>query len=645
MMVSTFLLACYFYFIHRLKRQNYLLAWSIAWLFLFVHVVAGGLSHSPDGTALDRRLFELSQFFMASSALAFYCAARLYAGLKVPVRALAVVTVVFAAWPVVNINQIWNVPPIVLAVGFIQLFVAYTFLQEGRKQESRADVLMAVAFIGWGLLDFTAAFRNFLPIMQRPGLLPLTFLPQLFTCVLMVMAVYEEERRRVERNMLALSSLNLATSSVVGGEIQKMLAQALERVLNVVRIPVGALCLQNDEGSEPATIIVVGLNDSFVASLREANLESYLVNLVARLGGLVVFRDLTRDANWEALEKEESFLQVRRVLLSQGLRTVVGISLQTKEHVFGSLLLGTPDNRNFTPAERRLLLALGQQIGTSVENSYLIKQTARRSEELHILNDIGRALSSTLDLDTLLVRIYSEMRRVLDVTNFFIAFDRARTREIRMEMEVIEGQQLPKRSRASGNHMIEYIVRTGQPLLVSEKFKEEAQRLGFEPRRNFGSVCAVPLIRYDRTVGVIGVHSTKERVFDAGHVEFLRVLASEAGIAMENARLFEEEQKKSRQLTLINSVSSHAITTLDPDEMLAKIAAEMEKQLAVRSHRHRHPRLLGERIGRAGRIGRPPRSCRPPHRARRRIGWTGRAQQPDHCCPRGHAFFAAAGSA
>ena len=78
----------------------------------------------------------------------------------------------------------------------------------------------------------------------------------------------------------------------------------------------------------------------------------------------------------------------------------------------------------------------------------------------------------------------------------------------------------------------------------------------------------------------MAVHSAKERLFDEGHVEFLRVLASEAGIAMENARLFAEEQKKSRQLTLINNVSSHAITTLDPDEMLAKIAAEMEKHLS-----------------------------------------------------------------
>src|ERR1035441_2454280 len=128
--------------------------------------------------------------------------------------------------------------------------------------------------------------------------------------------------------------------------------------------------------------------------------------------------------------------------------------------------------------------------------------------------------------------------------------------------------------------MVEYVVLSGQPLLIREHFREETKRLGFEALRMMGSVCAVPLILYDRSVGVMAVYSAKEKAFDEGHVEFLRVLASEAGIAMENARLFAEEQKKSRQLTLINNVSSHAITTPDPDEMLAKIAAEMEKHLA-----------------------------------------------------------------
>ena len=87
----------------------------------------------------------------------------------------------------------------------------------------------------------------------------------------------------------------------------------------------------------------------------------------------------------------------------------------------------------------RLLLALGHQIGMAVENSYLIQQTARRSEELHILNEIGRALSSTLEPDALFERIYSEMQRLLDVKSLFIAFYDRKSEQIRFEIEVIEG--------------------------------------------------------------------------------------------------------------------------------------------------------------------------------------------------------------
>ena len=211
--------------------------------------------------------------------------------------------------------------------------------------------------------------------------------------MLMVMALYEEEKRRIERNMLALSNLNLATSSFVGGEIQRMLSQALDRVLGVVRrLPRRrALFLHHGDPQGPTSVVAVGLSDEFCRATQDEGLDDYLVSLVARLGGLLGFRDL-RDDSLSALEKEKSVRRFRELALAQGLRSVVAISLQAKEQAFGVLLLGTPDNRRFTPAELRLLLALGHQIGMAVENSYLIQQTSRRSEELHVLNEIGRAL-------------------------------------------------------------------------------------------------------------------------------------------------------------------------------------------------------------------------------------------------------------
>ncbi len=210
----------------------------------------------------------------------------------------------------------------------------------------------------------------------------------------------------------------------------------------------------------------------------------------------------------------------------------------------------------------------------------MARQTPRRGDELHILNEIGRALGSTLELDLLLERIYAEMRRLVEVSSFVIASHDTKADQIRFEIEVTEGERLPRRSRPAGNHLLEYVLRTRQPLLIRERFGEETQRLGIEPLRQVGSMCAVPLVLYDRAVGVMMVHSPKEGVFDEGHQELLRVLANEASIAIENARLFTEEQKKSRHLTLINNVSGHAITTLNPVEMLEKIATEIETSLA-----------------------------------------------------------------
>ena len=572
LLLGTFLLAVFFASLYRIKRQSYLTTLAAAWLAMSVHL-AGTIA--IQSAVLPAWTATLNDWILALSALGFFAAVRVYAGQKVQSREVVAAAALAAIWALAY-SRSWIGAPLGLGVGLVYFLIARVFWQESRKQESLADRWLAIIFITWGVVRILGSFEGKISWLAGKDMLPALMLPGLFFGVVMVMAVYEEERRRVERNMVALSNLNLATSSFVGGEIQKMLAQALDRVLNVARIPAGALCLHYGESDGPTSVVATGLSEKFCSEIQEGGRDRYFVSLVSSLGGLVVLRNLAADSDYQALEKEESFGKWRRLLLEQGLKTAVGISLQAKERVFGVLLLGTPDNRNFTASERRLLLALGHQIGMAVENSYLIQQTARRSEELHILNEIGRALSSTLDLDLLFERIYAEMKRLLDVNSFFIAFHDRKSTEVRFELEVVEGERLAKRTRPAGNHLVEYLVRTRQPLLIREQFFEETKRLGFEPARQAGSFCGVPLILYDRAIGVMAVHSKQERVFDEGHVELLRVLASEAGIAIENARLFSEEQKKTRQLQLVNDISGHAIRTLNPEEMLSKIVEEIE---------------------------------------------------------------------
>src|SRR5262249_20826837 len=148
--------------------------------------------------------------------------------------------------------------------------------------------------------------------------------------------------------------------------------------------------------------------------------------------------------------------------------------------------------------------------------------------------------------------------------------------EMHFDLEMIDGMRMPKRSRQAGNHLTEYVIRTRQPVLIRDNFEAEVKKLGVDPIRNNGCFCCVPLVAYDHAIGAMAVYSDHERIFDEGHLELMRVLASEASIAIENARLFHEERTKARHLSLLNTISRNAIATLNPDEMLAKITEQLE---------------------------------------------------------------------
>jgi diguanylate cyclase (GGDEF)-like protein/putative nucleotidyltransferase with HDIG domain len=571
LLLATLLVGVFFAYVYSLKRQTYLLLWTAAWVFYSLHYLGPGLAPALASasffTSFDHALFALA-------GICFFLGTQLYIRQQLWLLPAIGAAVVLVVWSALNGLQIFSISSY-LPASLIFIAVGFLFWRESQHHETLADRLLSIAFVIWGLLFLVFPLLRLSPEDADEAIRPISSIPTAFVSMLLVMAVYEEEKRRVERNMLALSNLNLATSSFVGGEIQRMLAQALDRVLGVVRLPAGALFLHHGDPTGPTSVVSAGIPDDFCRKAQEEGLDDYLVGLVSRLGGLLGFRDL-RDDNLSALERDEPIRRFRELALQQGLRSVVVISLQAKEQAFGLLLLGTPDSRRFAPAELRLLLALGHQIGMAVENSFLIQQTSRRSEELHVLNEIGRALSSTLNREDLLTRIWEELRRLFDVQNLYIASLDPVHDAIRFELEMVDGVRQPPRSRPAGNHITEYVLRTRQPVLIHEHYVTEIKKLGVDPIRTCGSFCGVPLVAYDHAIGVLCIFSDQDRAFDEGHLELLRVLASEASIAIENARLFNEERTKARHLSLLNLISRDAIATLNPDEVLAKITEQLE---------------------------------------------------------------------
>jgi len=193
---------------------------------------------------------------------------------------------------------------------------------------------------------------------------------------------------------------------------------------------------------------------------------------------------------------------------------------------------------------------------------------------------------------------------------------------------------MPKRARPAGNHITEYIIRTRQPVLIRDNYVGEMKKLGVDPLRTKGCFCGVPLVAYDHAIGAMAVYSDHERAFDEGHLELLRVLASEASIAIENARLFSEERTKARHLSLLNTISRNAIATLNPDEMLAKITEQLEAGLTLRSHRHRRAGLRDTGSGDPSRSGQASRDPGAAYFHWRRPDRPRRAQWPHGVIPR-----------
>src|SRR5690348_4681322 len=575
------LAAGFFTYLQRIKPQRYLQAWTIGWYVLVVHDLTLALTYrmgaSPLGVPGWVMLLDTS--LLAASGVAFFCAARLYVNLKAWPAAGWLMGTWFGLYALsVRFGNLWIARPIGMMA--VSLAVAFVFWQAARRRESHGDWVLATAFAGWAIIPLVRLAFGPLTRPAETEFMVIASFPSLLAAVVMVMVLYEDQKRRVQLNILALSSLNLTTSSFMGGEIQKTLVEALERVLSVVGLPSGLLSLRGHGSDEAGVTAAVGIDTAFRRAIGEDGLDKEFLQMVSRLGGMVVFRELEHDNSWRALEHEVVFLRFRQLAMTHGLRTVIAISLQSKEGPFGLLLLSSPENRRFTQAELRLLLTLGHQIGMAVENSYLIQQTTRRSEELHLLNEIGRALSSTLDVDELFNKIFAALKRMFDVSNFYVAMYDAEENQIRFELEITEGIRLPKRSRPFGDHLTEYIIRTRQPLLIRQNLMEEAVKLGLKPAQEFGSFCGVPLVAYDKAIGVMALRGLPENLYDEGHLEMMRVLASEASIAIENARLFREEQTKSRHLALLNSISRHAITTQNPEEMLARVAEQLERGLA-----------------------------------------------------------------
>jgi GAF domain-containing protein len=168
------------------------------------------------------------------------------------------------------------------------------------------------------------------------------------------------------------------------------------------------------------------------------------------------------------------------------------------------------------------------------------EQLGMRNRELGVLNDIGAALSSTLELDTVAERIYEQASRILDTHNFYIALHDAESGTISFPIRIENRQRLPPiAQRPAANGLTEHVIRTGKPQLINGDVLETAHALGLAPiGRPSTSWLGVPLNADGRAIGVIAIQDHEgARRYEDHDLEVLTLIAGQAAAAVRNAQL------------------------------------------------------------------------------------------------------------
>ncbi|MGH9394889.1 MAG: sensor domain-containing diguanylate cyclase [Terriglobales bacterium] len=214
--------------------------------------------------------------------------------------------------------------------------------------------------------------------------------------------------------------------------------------------------------------------------------------------------------------------------------------------------------------------------GAPPEQVHLFRQSVRRSREFEILTHIGTALSSSLDSGALLQAIHTQLHKLMDVRNFYVAFQDLECDCIRFAFEVEDGERIPPRSRPRAQALTEHVIATGQPLLIARDVDLYIRQHGLtasgRPAKNW---LGVPVLLQGQPCGVIAVQSKEqEDAFDTEHLRVLEILAGQAGVALDNARLFAEVQRDAGQKSFLNHIARLSISTLSPAQMLSTVVSE-----------------------------------------------------------------------
>jgi PAS domain S-box-containing protein len=226
---------------------------------------------------------------------------------------------------------------------------------------------------------------------------------------------------------------------------------------------------------------------------------------------------------------------------------VVG-GIRVAGELMGWLHIAYSQPRSFIDAESALVGGIVSRLSGYIQTVHQQEEAERRTKELTILNEMSSSLTSVLDIDTLVKTIYKYTAKLTDVTNFFVALYNPESQMVSFPIAYSDSVLTQIDTRPIGNSLTDYIIRHGEPLLLTDRVVERAEKIGIQlvlygkpiPAESW---LGVPVMYAGTVQGVIAVQSVttpgKYKEYDR---EIMTNIARSTANALVLARQYQQIQ-------------------------------------------------------------------------------------------------------
>ena len=250
-----------------------------------------------------------------------------------------------------------------------------------------------------------------------------------------------------------------------------------------------------------------------------------------------------------------------------GARSHLAVPMFKEAALVGSIIIYRQEVRPFTGRQIELVESFANQAVIAIENTRLLNELRESLQQQTATADVLKVIScSTFDLKTVLQTLVESAARLCDADQATITrqkdgvFYRAEAYGFPPEfIEMVRNVPVkPERGSMNGRTLLEGKVVQFPDVLADPDYTfVEAQRLG-----RYRTLLGVPMLREGRPIGVLTLTRLQVQPFTDKQIELVSTFADQAAIAIENVRMFDEIQDKSRQLALASQNKSQFVSSM-----------------------------------------------------------------------------------